>query len=134
MTFFKFLAYIIIMYVIFKIIDVKFKLVTRYENKEEQGFRRIINISSIASLVIFLLLEAFDKKISSIGIKEIYLQILFGMPFMLRYFIKSEMTGKEAVTKRNNKNKDTEVRFCYFCGSELDGSDICPSCSKKLEL
>lgn len=59
---------------------------------------------------------------------------MFSMPLLIMMIGTSIISKKYLVRKEELKNKDVEVPFCYYCGNDLNGNSICPSCGKKIEL
>ena len=39
-----------------------------------------------------------------------------------------------SLKKKANELLDSKIDFCYYCGSEIKDTDICPECGEKLEL
>lgn len=134
MSFTTFFIYLLVLYWVFYVLDKKYKFVVRFQNKNNKVFRRIINLISIASFIALILLSNYEEYFNSLGIHEAYLQGILGFPLVLRYYINIKISEMITVRKQQFKNRDVEVTFCYYCGSELNGSNSCPSCGKELEL
>ncbi len=130
-----FLLFILVLYIIFCSLDKKYELVSKHENNNDKQFRKIINFSSAASLILtFLLIPAFEKYIKLINLNVEYVQAVCSIPFLLKSYIKEQITLNKSQIKENSKKKDVVLTYCYYCGGELDGSNICPSCGKELDI
>ncbi|TDT62834.1 hypothetical protein [Fonticella tunisiensis] len=131
MNFIKELGFIIVIYIVFSLLEKKYALRARYEFYK--GFRNIVIFSTIFSFIAFILIEIFKNNyLNSIGINTEIIQIILFIPISLYLWIKNENQTEDSVQEKT-KYKDVEIDFCYFCGSELDDSNICPNCGKELD-
>jgi hypothetical protein len=124
-----------VLYIIFYSLDKEYQLVSKYENKSNKQFRKIINFSSVTSVLLCLLIvPAFERYIHLIRLDVDYAQAVCSIPFLLRSYLRQKIAQKNSLLKENSKKKDIVLTYCYYCGSELNGSNICPGCGKKLDL
>lgn len=134
MTFLIFIIYIIVSSFVFNVLDEKYKLVVKFQDKKDRGFRRIINFISVVSFISLIILFVFEKHLKSLNIDIDYIKIIFVFPLFLRTYITDRIWQINKIVKEDSKKKYVEVTFCYYCGSELNGNAICPSCGKEMEL
>jgi hypothetical protein len=129
-----FIIYVFVLGFISSYLDKKYKIIDRLQDRTNKKFKRLVNLISIISLIIVLFLSAFESYFKPLGINITYLQFIFGIPFLLRLNIGSIISEKNRMKKEEYKHRHVEINFCYYCGSELNGRNICPSCGKQLEL
>jgi len=136
MNFFIYFIYFLSIYFLSSLLDKKYKIIDKFQDKNNKNFKRIVNSSSFASIIIVLTIPSLGKYFETLGIYITYLQGIFGIPFLFKMYIKNIISQKKIIEKENDKNKDKNIKidFCYYCGSKLDGSNICPSCGKELVL
>lgn len=134
MNFFTWFIYLVIMNLMALYLDKKYRIISRFEKKENKGFRRAINSICIVAGILIAILISFEDKLNSVGVNIVYIEVILGFPLYIRYYI--HITIWELIRKRleESKNKSIDLNFCYYCGSELDGSDICPSCGRVLDI
>jgi len=132
MNFFIFLIYFLSIYCLSSFLDKKYKIIDKFQDKKNKSFKRIVNISSFISIIIILTIPLLGEYFETLVIYIPYLQGIFAIPFLFKMYIKNIISQKKIIEKVNNK--DIKIDFCYYCGSELDGSNICPSCGKELEI
>lgn len=129
-----FILYILVLGFLSSYLDKKYKIIDRFQDRTNKRFKRLANLISIISLIILLLLSAYENYFKSLDINITYLEWIFGLPLLLRINIGSMISEKNRMKNEEYKKRHVEISFCYYCGSELDGSSICPNCGKELEL
>lgn len=136
MDFIGFFLFIMVLSIIFYSLDKEYQLVLKYENKSNKLFRKIINFSSVISVLLcFLIVPAFDRYINLIRLDVDYVQAVCSIPFFLRSYLRQKLVLKNSLLKENSKKKDIVLTYCYYCGCDLKGSNnICPSCGNKLDI
>lgn len=135
-NFFIYFIYFLSIYFLSSLLNKKYKIIDKFQDKNNKSFKRIVNISSFISIIIVLTIPLLDKYFETSVIYIPYLQGIFAIPFLIKMYIKNIISQKKIIEKVNNKDKDKEIKidYCYYCGSELEGSNICPSCGKELVL
>ncbi|SHH19375.1 hypothetical protein [Clostridium grantii] len=125
---------ILIMYIcIIFFLENKYEIVNRFENKENTRFKKIINYMCLIAIILFLLVHLLLPKLNVHGIKNTYIESILSFPIFLRYYIHIRVREINRNKQQQIKKEPIQLNFCYFCGSELNGSNICPSCGKVLE-
>jgi len=132
---------IIIIYIIVScwgctVLDKKYKLVVRFQDKKNDGFKRKLNFISVVSFISLFLIHFLGKYLNywDIYIDIEYLQIIVSFALVLRIYISERISEINKVKTEGLESTKDEITFCYYCGSDLNGTNICPSCGKEIEL
>jgi len=99
--------------IIFFILEKKYHLTLKYSNNKK--FRKLINFSSAISVLLSLFIRLI--------INADYAWMGCSLPFLLWIGLRMMI-----------KQKKVSLTYCYYCGSELNGSNKCPSCDKELDI
>jgi uncharacterized membrane protein len=119
---------------LYSYLDKKYKIIERFQDRDNKRFKRVINLTAIISVIIILLLAACENYFNALDKSIGYVQWILAIPFLLRTYIRRMISEKNKMKKEEYKHKHVEISFCYYCGSELNRSSICPRCGKELEL
>lgn len=134
MNLFIVIIYLIILSFIFSYLDKKYKFVAKFELKVSKKFNILVNLMTVVSLIALLFLAIYEDYIVSLGLSIGYFQAIIGVPLVFRSYISTTISEMDRLRKEERKKRDVEIKFCYYCGSDLNGTNICPSCGKELEL
>jgi hypothetical protein len=102
------------------------------------GKRKFVILNSIVIAILFPIIDELinDKTftLSTQSVAHLLKKMLFWFVISYISFSSTWNTIKKEYIKELKQKSDVEIKFCYYCGSELNGSDICPNCGQKLIL
>jgi hypothetical protein len=128
-----FFLYITFLYWGFSYFDNKYDIVTRFQDKNNKRLRRLINLLSIGSFLFFCISPILEDYFNFLGTYVAFIKNIIFIPFIFRWYIGNRITEIIKVKKEELKNTKIKLTFCYFCGSDLNGENICPNCGKEIE-
>lgn len=129
-----FFIYLMSLYWVFLKLDNKYDIVTKFQDKNNKKFKIIVNFLSIISFVFFIFSPIWEEYFRISGIFATLIKRISYIPLLFRWYISNRISEITRAEKEERKNRKVELTFCYHCGSDLNGYDICPSCGKEIEV
>jgi hypothetical protein len=131
MNLIKVIGLIVVLSIIFAFLERKYELCARYEYY--RSFKYIIILGAILSVICLGIIEFIAKDyLKNKGINIEILQAALVVPLFFYSWIKTEIKQRNLL-KEKEKRIEEKIDFCYYCGSTLDKSNMCPSCGREIE-
>lgn len=129
-----FFIYLMSLYWVFSKLDSKHNIVAKFQDKNNNKFKKVVNFFCIISFVFFILSPIWEEYFRTSGIFATLIKRISYIPLLFRWYISNRISEAVRIEKEERKNRKVELTFCYHCGSDLNGDNICPSCGKGIEV
>lgn len=102
------------------------------------GKRKFVVLNSIVIAIVFPIIDnllngkTFAFSVQSVA--HMLKEMLFWFVICYISFSSTWNTIKREYLKDIKQSSDVKINFCYYCGSELKDSNICPGCGENLIL